>query len=1091
MTNKYFLLIAAALFAMFSLIAEHAEAQVTTSSISGIVIDQSGDPLPGATVVAVHEPSGTRYGTASQVNGRFTITGMRVGGPYSVTVSFIGFETKRVEGIELRLGVSSDLEIELRESSAELEEVVVLGQRGAILSSERTGASTSIGRESLDRLPTVSRSITDFTRLTPQASGNSFAGQDYRSNNFTVDGSAFNNQFGLGSTSEPGGRTGVPPISLDAIDQVQVNVAPFDVRQGRFVGAGVNSVTRSGTNEYTGSVYYQFTNNNLVGSEINGNPIDPGEFQDNMVGIRIGGPIIKDKLFFFTSFENQGIIAPGTTFRPNTGTEQVGGNVTRVLQSDLDQLSNFLATNFGYDTGPYTGYDNETPSTRFLAKLDYNLNDRNKFSLRYTHLDSQTDVLMSNSSSLGFGSRRTSTNAINPRNSNYIILENIRSIIGEWNSSIGDNMSNNMIIGYTYQDESRDSRGDFFPMVDILQDGSTYTSFGFEPFTPNNELRYKTFQFQNNFTMSRGDHIITLGGAMEYFESENVFFPGSQSAYVYNSLDDFYEDANDYLANPTRTTSPVEIRRFQVRWANQPGFDKPLQPLEVFSAGLFAQTEWRVTRNLGLTIGIRADVPFFGDTGFRNPEVEGLTFRDPDGNAVQFATDKLPDANILWSPRVGFNWDATGDRSTQVRGGTGIFSGPPAYVWISNQIGENGVLTGFEQLDNTTARPFHPDPDHYKPANVTGDPASSYGLAFTETDFKFPQIWRTNLAVDQQLPFFGLIGTFEVMYSRDVNGIAYYNANLSQPNDQYNGVDDRPRWVGGNRINPNVTSAIVLTNQNDGYYWNISASLEKPISEGFYGKLAYNYGIAKNTINPGSIAFGSWNNNQHTGNPNNPGVGFSSNTAGHRVFTALSYRREWFSFGATTLSLFWEGRTGGTASYTFSGSVTGASGFGADLIYIHNDVSEMNFSPITDGGGNVLFTSQQQAEAWDAFIEQDPYLSKNRGSYAQRNAARLPMEFFADLAVEQEFFTDLFNRRHALVFRADVVNVANLFSSKWGAGQRFVTTQPLIADGVDGNGVMQYQLRRVGDELIRESFEDTAGLGDVFQLQFTIRYLFN
>jgi hypothetical protein len=1068
-----------------------ASAQVTTSSITGIVVDQSGDPLPGATIVAVHEPSGTRYGSASLSNGRFTISGMRVGGPYTVTVSFIGFETRRFEGIQLSLGVATDLQVELLEAGAMLDEVVVVGMRGAIISSERTGASTSISRTSLDRLPTISRSITDFTRLTPQASGNSFAGQDYRANHFTVDGSAFNNQFGLGNTSEPGGRTGVPPISLDAIEQVQVNIAPYDVRQGSFVGAGVNSVTRSGTNEFTGSVYYQFTNNNLLGTEASGVEVSSGDFRDRMFGIRLGGPIIRDRLFFFTSFETQAEVSPGTTFLLNPGGASVGGNMTRVLESDVNQLSSFLRENFGYETGPYIGYDNETPSTRFLAKLDYNLNDRNKLSLRYTHLDSQTDVLMSNSSSLGFGNRRTSTLAINPRNSNYLILENIRSIIGEWNSNLGNNMSNNMIIGYTYQDESRDSRGDLFPMVDILQDGSTYTSFGFEPFTPNNELRYKTFQFQNNFTMNRGNHIITTGVAAEYFESENVFFPGSQSAYVYNSLQDFYTDANDYLANPNRTTSPVELRRFQVRWANQPGFDKPVQPLEVYSFGVFGQTEWQVLNNLSLTIGMRADVPFFGDTGFRNPEVEGLTFRDPSGNAVQFATDKLPDPNILWSPRLGFNWSLGNELRTQVRGGTGIFSGPPAYVWVSNQIGENGVLTGFEQIDDTDTRPFHPNPDHYKPSNITGQPASSYGLAFTEPDFKFPQVWRSNIAVDQELPFWGLIGTLELLYSRDVNGIAYYNANLREPNGQYSGVDNRPRWTGSNRINSNVTSAIVLTNQNEGYYWNISASLERPIAQGFFGKAAYNYGIAKNTINPGSIAFGSWNNNQHQGNPNNPGIAYSDNTAGHRFFTALSYRADWFSFGATTVSLFWEGRTGGSASYTFAGSVTGASGFGADLIYIHRDISEMNFAPILDSNDNVLFTSQQQAQAWDAFIEQDSYLSKNRGNYAQRNAVWLPMRFRADLSVEQEFFADLFDRRNALIFRADVVNVGNLISSSWGTGQRFVTTQPLIAQGADENGVMTYHLRRIGGEFISETFENTAGLGDVFQVQFTIRYIFN
>lgn len=1060
---------------------------VTTSAISGTVVDQNGEPLPGATVQAVHEPSGTRYGTSTQSDGRYNLRGLRVGGPYTVRVTFIGFEEYIEEDIQLNLGVTANVNISLRETGTELGEVSVTALRSGTFSSDRTGAATSISRSSIDNLPSISRTINDFTRLTPQSSGSSFAGQDNRFNNITVDGSSFNNSFGLGG--QPGDRTGVAPISIDALEQIQVNVAPFDVRQGSFAGAGINSVTRSGTNEYSGSVYYRYRDENFVGTDVDGNEFNPGEFQYNQIGLRLGGPIIKDKLFFFASYEGESLTEPGTTFRANSGGETVGGNITRVQESDLNELSSFLSQNFGYETGPYQGYDNETPATRFLAKIDYNLNDRNKLSLRYTHLDSETDVLASNSSSLGFGGRRSNTNALNFRNTNYIILENIRSIVGEWNSNIDDNKSNNMIIGYTFQDESRDSRGDFFPLVDILEEGSTYTSFGFEPFTPGNALKYKTFQFQNNLNISAGSHYMTFGVSAEYYESENVFFPGSQSAYVYNSLDDFYEDANGYLQNPDRTTSDVDLRRFQVRWSNQPGLSEPVQPLEVFSAGLYGQTEWSVTDDINLTLGLRADVPFFGDTGFSNPEANSLTFRDENNNPVQFETDKLPDPNILWSPRVGFNWDVNGDRTTQVRGGTGIFSGPPPYVWISNQIGNNGVLTGFERLDDTDQRPFNPSPDAYKPANVTGDPASSYELAFTDPDFKFPQVWRSNVAVDQSLPF-GLTGTLEFLYGKDVNGVYYINANLSDPDDQFTGVDSRPRWTSGNRIHQNIDNAVVLKNQNEGYTWDLSASLEREARDGIYGKVAYNYGRAKNTVNPGSIAFGSWNNNPHAGDPNNPGLGFSGSSSYHRVFASLSYSKEWFSFGGTTISLFWEGRTIGNASYTFSGDINGDGGSSNDLIYIHNDISEMNFQAYENGNGE-LITSQEQAEAWNAFIEQDDYLSSNRGSYAERNGVRLPMVFRSDISIAQEFFTDLLSKRNALQFRLDILNVNNLISSSWGGGQRMVTTQPLISEGADENGEATYRLATQGGEFISETFDDTVNLADVFRMQFSVRYTFN
>lgn len=1065
---------------------------VTTSSISGLVVNAAGEVLPGANVIATHDPSGTTYGASTRNDGRYTIPGMRVGGPYTVKVSYVGYETQEQSNIYLTLGVTTNLDFTMREVTIETDIVTVTARRDAVFSAERTGAATSVARETIETLPTISRRIEDFARLTPQYSGVnfgfSFAGQDNRLNNMTVDGSYFNNSFGL--AGQPGDRTGVAPISLDAIEQVQVNIAPYDVRQGNFVGAGVNMVTKSGTNEYSGSVYYQFRNESLVGTEARDATVNPGTFRYNQIGLRIGGPVIHNKLFFFSSFENDALTEPGTTYLANTGSQPVGGNITRVLKSDLDGLSNYLRTNFGYETGPYQGYDHEVPATRFLLRFDYNLDENNKLSLRYNHLDSQTDVLASNSSSLGSGSRRSSTDALNFQNSNYIILENIRSIVGEWNSRVADNMANNLIIGYSYHDESRKSRGSFFPLVDIREAGATYTTFGFEPFTPNNELRYSSLQLQDNFMIYGVDHTMTFGISMERYESENVFFPGSQSVYVYNSLADFYTDANDYLANPTRTVSPITLRTFQVRWSNIPGQTKPIQPLEVFYAGIYGQDEWQVTPDLKLTFGLRLDVPFFGDTGYQNPDADALTFMDETGASVKYETKKLPDANILWSPRFGFNWDLMGDRTTQIRGGSGIFTGRPAYVWISNQIGNTGVLTGFESLSNTTARPFHPDPDHYKPTNVTGAPASSYELALTDPDFRFPQLWRTNLAVDQRLPY-NLVGTAEFIYNRDVNGIYYINANLPAPNSAFTGVDNRPRWTAGNRIHANVANAIVLKNQNQGYSWNFAVSVERPFENGLFAKAAYSYGESKNTVDPGSIAFGSWNNNQHSGNPNNPGVGYSSNTPGHRLFAAISYRKEYFDFGATTIALFWERRTIGSGSYTFSDDVNGDGGRSNDLIYIPRDQSEMNFEAYTSTSSGKFYSAQAQADAWERFIQQDEYLSANRGKYVERGAVMMPMVSRVDLSITQEVFGEFLGKRNSLQFRVDFLNVMNMLNKYHGVSKQFVTTQPLIPRGADGSGALLYRLREVGGNLISESFQPTAGIGDVYRIQFSVRYTFN
>jgi hypothetical protein len=1074
---------------------------VTTSGISGVVAEKNGQPLPGANVVATHLPSGTRYGAVSNLDGKYTIPGMRVGGPYRLSVSFIGFSTQEVDGIILSLGVFSNVNIALPEDGQELSEVVVTSSQNNLFSNERTGANTSIDNQALTRLTTISRNINDFTRLTPQSNGQSFAGQDSRLNNITVDGSYFNNSFGLGSGSNPGGRTGVSPISLDAIEQISVNVAPYDVRQGNFTGAGVNTVTKSGTNEYSGSAYYFFRSNDNVGTQAGENTFNPGDFTYKQIGFRVGGPIIKDKLFFFASFEDETEARPGTTWRANRG-EPIEGNVTRVLASDLDQLSGFLRDKFNYETGPYEGYDNETLGTKFLVKLDYNINDKNKLSLRYNHLNSSTDVLMSNSSSLGFGSRNGRPEALTFQNSNYSIMENIRSVVAELNSRLRTNMTNSLIVGYTYQDESRGSRGGFFPMVDILQDGSTYTSFGFEPFTPNNELRYKTFQIQDNLQIFAGKHTITAGFSYERYESENVFFPGSQSAYVYNSLSDFYKDANNFLANGNAAPSGVDLRRFQVRYNNIPGQEKPVQPLEVDYVGFYAQDEIQVRSNLKTTFGLRIDVPFFGETALRNEDVEKLFFRNPTSSFVNFRTDQLPEPNILWSPRVGFNWDVFSNQKTQVRGGTGIFTGRPAYVWISNQVGNNGILTGFDQFDSRsnqplTSRPFNPNPDAYKPTEVSGKPAASYELSLTEPDFKFPQVWRSNIGIDQQLPA-GIVATGEFIYSSDVNGVAYYNGNLPVHQSQFVGKDDRQRWT-RNRINNNIPNAIVLSNQAVGNSWVASLSLEKPFANGLYMKAAYSYGETRNTVDPGSIASGTWFNNPISRDPNNPGLGISSNNLGNRVFAVISYNKDIFKFGNTSVSLFWESITIGNGSYRFSGDMNGDGGTSNDLIYIHANKDQMNFQQytVTVGGQPVTFTAQQQADAWEAYILQDKYLSANRGKYAERGAVIMPMVSRADFSFAQQLFTNINGKKNTLEFRVDILNVGNLLNQDWGLGKTFNSTQPLVVPSTsqggpaNAQGVSQYRLRNFGANLISETYRPTAGVSDVWRMQFGLRYIFN
>ena len=1095
-------LVAAAVFSVF-LAGLGAAQGVTTGAIGGVAVDSStGVPLEGARVVAVHVPSGTTYSTATRADGHFTIPGMRVGGPYRVTLSRVGYRPSVQQGINVALGVTSDLRVRLAAASVELEAVSITTTSDNVFSSERTGAATTIAAEQLEKLPTISRRVEDLLRLTPQYSpqsfGYSFAGQDNRLNNMTIDGSYFNNSFGL--AGQPGDRVSstthqVTPISLDALEQVQVAVAPYDVRQGNFVGAGINMVTKSGGNQFTGTMFYNTRNADYVGTKAGPNTFNPGTFEYRNIGIAVGGPIIRNKLFFFASYEDDKQTAPGTTFTANTGGQPVAGTTTRVLASDLDALSTYLQTNFGYDPGPYQGYDFKVPSTRFLARLDFNLNDHNKINIRYNLLNSVAPQLVSNSSSLGLGNRRTSTNSLNFAGSNYAILENIRSIVGEWNATFG-NKSNNLIVGYNKSDESRENvEGPWFPEVEILSGPNqpNYTTFGFEPFTPQNKLFYHSYQLQDNFTIYLPKHSFTLGLSLEKYHSTNVFNSGAQSIYVYNSLADWYTDANDYLANPNRTVSPVTLRRFQVRYANIPGQTEPVQPLDVLYGGIYAQDEWRPTPNLTLTAGLRLDAPKFKETAYANAVADTMTFRDQNGQPVQYSTGSLPGVNLLFSPRIGFNYNVGGQQQTQIRGGTGIFTGRPAYVWISNQIGNTGVLTGFIQQDNTTAFPFNPDPDHYKPA-ATGNPAASFQLALTDPNFKFPQLWRTNIAIDHRLPW-GLIGTAEYMYSKDVNGIAYINANLPAPQSAFTGPDGRPRWT-SNRIYSAVSDATVLTNQGRGFSWNAAATLERSFANGWFAKLGYTYGVSKNTVDAGSIASGSWTGNAIALDPNNPIAAYSQFTPGPRVYAAVSYTRDFFKIGPTSIAMYWDGRASGTSSYIFSNDMNG-DGATNDLIYIPRNTAEMNFQQYSQTAPGsttpTVYTVAQQVAAWEAFINQDPYLRAHRGEYAQRNAVVQPMVYRADLSISQDVSPRLGGQVHALQIRLDMLNFTNWLNQDWGVSSIVVNNRPLASQGVDASGANLYRLNTVsqGGALLSKSFQKAVTVNDVWRMQLGVRYMFN
>lgn len=1080
-------------------------AQVTTASVVGFVKNAEGKGMTGASIEAVHEPSGTRYKTQSLADGRFVLTSMRIGGPYTIKVSFVGFGSQTTSDLNLALGEPTRVDFALAEANNQLQEITVTGTRARnLISKERKGTSTNINRRVLASLPTLNRSITDFTKLTPQANGTSFAGQDNRFINFTIDGSIFNNSFGLQAL--PGSQTNSTPISLDAIDEIQVNISPYNLKEAGFTGASINAVTKSGTNTFHGSGFYNFRNESLVGTKAGTNGKDPvvvTAFDVKQFGGSIGGPIIKNKLFFFANYEGERRNDPGTNFVASTGSN-TGSSVTRVKSSDLDALSSYLASNFDYVTGPYQDYALVTHSDKALLKFDYNISDKHKLSLRGNMLKSTRDV--PSSSSGGFNGRRDNAFAMTYANTNYEISNDIYSGILQLNSRLGSTMSNELTFGYTANRDYRNEKGPAFPTVDIL-DGNdrNYITFGSEPFTPNNVLSTDTWQFSDNLTIFKGKHTISTGFNFESFKFFNQFTPNVNGQYVFHNLDSFYRAADAYLADPNLTTSPLNVRRYALTYSNLDGGGLWNAVTKANNIGFYIQDEVPLQDNFIMTYGVRIDIPYFIGSGYVNTEVDGFNFVDENGQATKLSTSKLPSAKLMFSPRWGFNYDVKGDKKTQIRGGIGVFSGRPAFVWISNQVGNNGVQSGSISTDNTRAYPFDPNVTANIPTITNpGKPAPSYNIAVTENNFRFPQVFRSNLALDQNLGH-GIIASVEVLFTQSMSNIFYYNGNLKSSTATFSGADDRPKFptFGANgqlltgaafnnaiRINPKITDATVMKSGPYGTNFMATLKIEKPIrSKGLGWMLAYNYGSTKDYISAGSIAFSSWRDNRSVNGNNRPDLSFSDYDVRSRFIGNINYRIELAKSTAFQISLFGQSQNQSRTSYTYSGDMNGDGLSGNDLIYVPKDQSEMNFEQYT--ANSITFTVQQQKDAFEKFINQDPYLSTIRGKYAERNGLKLPMVTRFDLSAMVELFRNIGKQRHTIQIRADIFNIGNLLSSESGVGYVVNNNAPMAARGFNATtGVPIYRMNAVNNSLTYTTYRRGTGLVDVWQAQFGIRYIF-
>ncbi len=1078
------------------LVGVSAFAQVTTSSLNGKITDTKGEPVAGAAVIAIHTPSGTQYFAVANNEGLFYINGMRAGGPYSVEVSCLGYHSVTYTDVVLQLAEAFAINASLKDDSEMLSEAIVISTAASKFAAEKTGAATNINNAQIANLPTVSRNITDVTRLSPYGgNGMSFAGSDGRTANFTVDGANFNNNFGL-SSSLPGGGS---PISIDAIEELQVVISPYDVRQTNFIGGGVNAITKSGTNTFKGSAYIYHRNENLRGDTVCGEQITGARATDRSTtyGFNLGGPIIKNKLFFFVNAEYSKVPTVVNRWHGSEdGVANANNYVSRTTIADLERVKQAAKSKYGYDTGSYTDFPANETNIKLLARIDWNINDKHKLALRYNYTTNQA-WNQTNATSMDGGTRmassRMSQNSMAYANAMYSMNNLVHSFSVDLNSRISDNLSNQFLATYSIIGDIRGTNSAEFPFIDITKDDDNYIALGYELFTWNNAVHNNTLNIKDDITYYAGSHKITGGINFEYQMADNQYMRNGTGYYRYNSVDDFVNGATPEVVCLTY---------------GYDGETKPAARVRFYRPGIYAQDEWAVNDNFKLTYGLRLDGLFFNNNDIMtNNAIKDLTYYPAYKNyqETHIDTGMWPKASITVSPRIGFTWDVLGDKGLKVRGGTGLFSGRLPLVFFTNMPTNSGMVQYQAQLNssNTDMSLFNGGlvtdseghattaallqklismgyPSTIKPEDGTKPSA----VNAVDPNFKMPQVWKTSLAIDYQFPTsFPFTITAEGIFNKTVNAVSISDWSMKNVGGfaRFNGVDNRPVYPSDFR---STTKAFVLQNTSKGYGWSANVTINMQPVEGLSLMAAYTHTVSKEiTGMPGSAAESAFTYVPTIEGPNYIGLHNSQYVTPDRVVASATHHDK----SGNHFSLIYEAWRGGyNYSYMTTNDMNG-DGYNYDTIYIPTDAQVAN--------GDFRFVSADDAERFLAFVHNDSYLSKNQGKYAEGYSVYSPWVHRIDFSYKHDFKIQHGESTSKLQLSVDIKNILNLFNSNWGVSKYLnpeIGEDPRILkyEGVDADGYATFSTPAIINGNT-QTFTPNHALGQCWYASVGIKYMFN